>query len=443
MLRHLAVVLVVLAIPTAARGQLRNRINLDRLNRRLAGRVDDYTHNHGVDRRLVSPVLGMPRDLYVYVPPGYSTARAYPLVVYLHMGNVDEHTFFGSGRVVELDRLIARGEVPPVVVASPDGTYGGENRLRAEHSLFVNGLGGRFEDHVVGEVVPFVMRAYSIRPEPGAHALLGVSAGGFGALNLALKHRDLFGVVATLAAPANMRYGTVDGDYTKDFDPITYRWNTRYDPDQIIARWYLGLRRTRVGKYLVPVFGDDDAAIDRITRENPADLLSTTDLRPGELAIYLNYGGRDNYNFDAQDESFAWLAAQRGVSVTLDRDPGGRHNLLYFRSNHVRAFCWLGRHLLPPIDLARALPALSTRTTQPDPDEHPMTTSFAPLIALSLALAAPDGESLKLPVTRDAWVSAVGREAVANLGGAPRLKLKSIQEMSLIDIDPAPCGGGW
>src|SRR5438105_2770522 len=53
----------------------------------------------------------------------------------------------------------------------------------------------------------------------------------------------------------------------------------------------------------------------------------------------------------------------------------------------------------------------------------------------------PAGESVRTPVTRDTWFSQVGREADANLGGAPRLKLKAIQEMSLIDINPKPLQG--
>ena len=52
--------------------------------------------------------------------------------------------------------------------------------------------------------------------------------------------------------------------------------------------------------------------IAKVARDNPADLLLSTGLQPGELAMYVNYPGRDNYNFDAQDKSFAWLAAQRG-----------------------------------------------------------------------------------------------------------------------------------
>ncbi len=58
--------------------------------------------------------------------------------------------------------------------------------------------------------------------------------------------------------------------------------------------------------------------------------------------------------------------------------------------------------------------------------------------------AAPTGSTsqvTRLEVTRDTWVSEVGQEADGNNGGAPRLKLKSIQEMTLIDVDPAPLRG--
>jgi hypothetical protein len=48
---------------------------------------------------------------------------------------------------------------------------------------------------------------------------------------------------------------------------------------------------------------------------------------------------------------------------------------------------------------------------------------------------------LRVDVTRDNWISQVGQEADGNNGGAPRLKLKSIQEMSLVDVDPSPLIG--
>ncbi len=53
----------------------------------------------------------------------------------------------------------------------------------------------------------------------------------------------------------------------------------------------------------------------------------------------------------------------------------------------------------------------------------------------------PAGEAMRVPVTRDTWFSNVGTEADCNLGGSTQLKLKSNQEMSLIDIDPKPLRG--
>jgi hypothetical protein len=53
----------------------------------------------------------------------------------------------------------------------------------------------------------------------------------------------------------------------------------------------------------------------------------------------------------------------------------------------------------------------------------------------------PSGEATRVPVTRDTWVSCVGDEARCNLGGSSRLKVKSIQEMSLVDLDPGPLRG--
>ncbi len=78
-----------------------------------------------------------------------------------------------------------------------------------------------------------------------------------------------------------------------------------------------------------------------------------------------------------------------------------------------------------------------------------ITTIFVPIsivIATGLTCSLPKASgqnrppgssrsSVRLEVTRDAWISEVGPEANGNNGAAPRLKLKSIQEMTLLDID--------
>ncbi len=69
-------------------------------------------------------------------------------------------------------------------------------------------------------------------------------------------------------------------------------------------------------------------------------------------------------------------------------------------------------------------------------------SAYAGLFGLLVICQQPShAESVRLPVTRDTWVSSVPAEAEANLGGAARLKLKSYQEFSLIDVDPEALRG--
>jgi hypothetical protein len=59
------------------------------------------------------------------------------------------------------------------------------------------------------------------------------------------------------------------------------------------------------------------------------------------------------------------------------------------------------------------------------------------LVPFAVAETAP----VKVPVTRDAWLSSYRTEREGNNGASPKLKLKSIQEFFLIDFDPAPFRG--
>jgi len=67
-------------------------------------------------------------------------------------------------------------------------------------------------------------------------------------------------------------------------------------------------------------------------------------------------------------------------------------------------------------------------------------------IALFAGLAA-DGpqpwaaEPVRVEVSRDAWISAFPAEREGNNGGAPKLKLKGVQEFFLVDFDPTPLRG--
>jgi len=48
----------------------------------------------------------------------------------------------------------------------------------------------------------------------------------------------------------------------------------------------------------------------------------------------------------------------------------------------------------------------------------------------------PLGQPIICSVTRDTWISSVGKEIIGSNGGAQRLIVKGQQEYSILDIDP-------
>ncbi|MEO6809518.1 MAG: serine hydrolase domain-containing protein, partial [Isosphaeraceae bacterium] len=85
-----------------------------------------------------------------------------------------------------------------------------------------------------------------------------------------------------------------------------------------------------------------------------------------------------------------------------------------------------------------ALPHWVELTKEPKPE--PVQLAMLPPNLFAQPIKN-NNQVVKLPITRDNWFSNVGREADGNNGGAPQLKLKGHQEMSLLDFDPAPMRG--
>lgn len=314
--------------------------NLRLLNAKLAGHVDDYTRNHGRFNRLPSRILNQRKDLYVYTPPGYCTSRRYPLVLWLHGAFGDEHSFFDSVQLDKLDDDIRCGRLPPMIIACPDGTCSGRNFLFSKHSFYVNGECGRYRDYLVKEVLPFLRQHYAIDPCRRKHAIVGVSAGGLGAMGLALRHYDYFGAVATVSGAINIRYFNVHKDYWQDFSPETFCMRDAWDPNETIGK--IGPLRIKAGTFIEPVFGNDAHTAARIKLENPADVLCRSELPAGQLNMLVTYGCHDDFNFDAQAESFVWLARQRGYQVDVLRDANGKHNGAFFLPMQQKVLQWLG-----------------------------------------------------------------------------------------------------
>src|SRR5207237_1750793 len=93
------------------------------------------------------------------------------------------------------DQGVASGALPPMIIVMPEGNGG-----RWNDSQYVNTAGGfRAEDLIVRDVVRYVDSQYRTIADRRARAIAGISEGGYGAMNLGLKHVDEFGTLVSIS----------------------------------------------------------------------------------------------------------------------------------------------------------------------------------------------------------------------------------------------------
>ncbi|TVQ27915.1 MAG: enterochelin esterase [Wenzhouxiangella sp.] len=163
----------------------------------------------------------------VYLPPGYddSGQRRYPV-----LWSLAAYTNAGPGQVAwrnqgetlpqRLDRLIASGKMPPVIVVFPDCyTALGGNQYVNSPAI------GAYADYLIDELVPVVDARFRTIPEAAARGVFGKSSGGFGGLHLAMVHPGHFAAVASHAGDCGF-----DRVYLRDF-PLACDVLARHDGD--------------------------------------------------------------------------------------------------------------------------------------------------------------------------------------------------------------------
>jgi enterochelin esterase-like enzyme len=137
------------------------------------------------------------RQVLAYLPAAIAASPdgRLPVVYFLHGSPGAAPDWTGSGaRLPELlDRMQVLGQLPPLIAVFPDG-----NTVRG--TWWGNTVDGAdLESWMVDGLVPAVDRRYRTLGA-AQRGIAGVSAGGFGALNLALRHPGVFAWVASYSA---------------------------------------------------------------------------------------------------------------------------------------------------------------------------------------------------------------------------------------------------
>jgi enterochelin esterase-like enzyme len=131
-------------------------------------------------------VPALRRQSLVYLPPNVRGDRRYPLVVLLHGLRGSPYSFAGGLRLAAAaDPLIAARQVRPFIAVMPPAGL---------TPAFDGEWTGVWERYVVDDVLPWANAHLPVERTPAERVIAGFSAGGYGAVDIALRHPGTFGV---------------------------------------------------------------------------------------------------------------------------------------------------------------------------------------------------------------------------------------------------------
>lgn len=131
------------------------------------------------------------RNVLVYLPPQYFTSDArFPVIYYLP--GYSDATAYGISIPGDFDAFYTANDPQIVVIVSGVNTFGG--------SFFTDSdTTGRWSEFVSTDVVGYVDATYRTIPERSSRGIAGHSMGGFGALDVAMRHPEVFGSAFAMA----------------------------------------------------------------------------------------------------------------------------------------------------------------------------------------------------------------------------------------------------
>ena len=339
------------------------------------------------------------RTTRIYTPPGYpieysGSGHKYPTLYLLHSLNGDELSFLKNRIDLIADRLIASGEIQPMVIVMPDMyTVAGGSFYTDEWTLANPGKPGQispgsFETAIYSDLirileadayVPPDTIAFNIITKRASRAIGGLGTGGYGAMRIALKHPGLFssvsimngfvsfanttrgnGLIAlidSVFAENNVTKGDIDGyfnsidtAYNKPYTNLFILGASSFSPHDMentdtttfIRRYQIDLPFDHNGDLYSTVWDrwmEQDLTYDGSYFDDN-DLFGNLD----STAVYIEYSDKDQFFANTQCQAFIDKLQAEGVTVESAMysgyvgNPAHHDNYLYNRIEEILKF---------------------------------------------------------------------------------------------------------
>jgi len=139
---------------------------------------------------LDTELLRLPLEYRVYTPPCYTVDKAerYPVLYLFHGQSSTDDQWDRMGADKAADRLIAAGEIPPLILVMPYDRYGGQPTET------------KFSQAISEVLVPHIDQAYRTIPDRKHRAVGGLSRGAGWAIHFGISKWKMFGALGAHSA---------------------------------------------------------------------------------------------------------------------------------------------------------------------------------------------------------------------------------------------------
>jgi len=303
-------------------------------------------HGKVLTQNFHSDALGVDKAYVVYLPADYDAkpTTRWPVFFYLHGLGGSEHDWIKGGHLDQVADQLALG----AIVVMPDGDDGFYTDSAAQpdyDACMRDGTGlfpfaarnpaetcvrhANYETYVVKDLIAEVDARFRTIGKREGRAIAGLSMGGFGALELAMRHPDLFAAAASHSGVDALLYNGphpyVVGKVQLVTDPKTW-----------------GAAVENIGKWVRPIFGPDLAA----WKDHDPVLLAAK-LQPGQLALYLDCGTEDGFALEDEASYLHDTLAAQHIDHVFFLGPGG-HDFGFWGPRLPESLKFLRDHAAKP-----------------------------------------------------------------------------------------------
>jgi S-formylglutathione hydrolase FrmB len=296
--------------------------------------------------RFQSASLGVEKSYLVYLPLDYDAkpTMRWPVFYYLHGLGGKETDWVKGGH---LDQAADELGLQAIIVM-PDGDDGFyadavqpinyDACMKDGTGLFMPALESRaatcvrkrhYETYIVKDLIAEVDAKFRTIAKREGRAIAGLSMGGFGALELSMRHPELFAAAASHSGVDALLYG---GPYPYAPGKV----ELIKDPKQ----WASGA--AEIGRWGRAIFGDD---LRHWKEYDPATLAQK--LKPGAIALYLDCGTDDGFQLHNGAQYLHDVLLAKKIEHEFFLGPGG-HDFRFWIPRLPKSLQFLRDHTVKP-----------------------------------------------------------------------------------------------